>query len=81
MIKNAVKMMTANVSPQVAFRFGQRTCFSSIQAPLKYLPIGERNPKNFLIFGKRFLRTTFFLSGLLVIFLSFFLNTFSLLIK
>lgn len=38
MVNTAVKPITAAVSPQVAFRFGHRTCFSSYQAPLKYPP-------------------------------------------
>lgn len=33
--------MTAKVNPQVARRFGQRTCFNSSQEPLKYRPIGR----------------------------------------
>jgi hypothetical protein len=32
-------MITANVRPQVARRVGQRTCLSSVHAPLKYPPI------------------------------------------
>lgn len=35
-VKSAVKISSAAVMPQVALRFGQRTCLSSNQAPLKY---------------------------------------------
>lgn len=34
--KNSVNSTTAKVIPQVDLRSGQRTCFNSIQAPLKY---------------------------------------------
>lgn len=35
-VKNSVKQITASVSPQVAARFGQRTCRSSFQDPSTY---------------------------------------------
>lgn len=49
MTKNAENTKTAAVKLQVALRVGQRTCFSSVQAPLKY-------PKNpFIGFDRDFL--------------------------
>ena len=50
--KKAVNRITASVRLQADRRLGQRTCRSSIQAPLKYLPMANNGlVRNFGGFG------------------------------